>query len=193
MARYIAPKIVRYVGNSGVGDLVEGVAPPARVEYLTALQNATLGLLTTPYAVPIVCRDFGDGAGTSLPDLHAAPMVLAPATRAFVPFFSRSIDVGSTGTQVDAASYTYDEADPFNADYAVPVASPFSQGTDAYPMTDQTAGVYGDSEEVETPADATNRAHRVLTSFQARLVRFLVTRCQGFSGVPFQTPNMDTM
>jgi hypothetical protein len=194
MARYIAPKIATYVDDGGApGDLAVGPAPAARTEFLTALNAATLDLLTTPYAVPILCHDFGDGVATSNPDYHAAPMVVAPATRAFVPFFARSIGIPSTGTPLPSGSFTFDEADPFNAAFVVPVDPPFAEGADVFPMTSLVAGVYGASEEVTTPVAATDRAHILIAGFQAHLVRVLVTSCQGFSGVPFQVANLDTI
>jgi len=167
--------------------LIGEAAPPARMEYLTAINNAVLSGLTTPYAAVAFFNWYSDG--DPLPEWSACPQVFAPATRAFVFHYGRSVSEFSSGALDPCESFSFDDSATFDPNKTVSVEAPFAEGADAWPMTKLVAGVYADANET-VGATPSSHAHAVTESRDSRLVRMLAKKTITASGVPFQSSNL---
>lgn len=149
MAR-IAPVVLNWKGLSTTVDLVAGVTPAPKLEYLTALNTRIQGACCGPYAhTGLAC--FLELAGNKV----LTQQMVNVATKALRPLVSRSST--RDGDAPDTTSIFAASSGASSPDEIV-LPSPFAAGSDGFPPDSGGVDVVGGAATFNaTPASAMDR------------------------------------
>lgn len=191
----IRPVIARLV-DIDLQPLIRGETPPARLEYLTALNERLLGLACTPYAVTALLGDYrvkraswdGDSGGRWL-----VAQRIACGARSMRPRLTVAAEGGSGGESAPASIYS--ESSGGTASDEILIASTVGGGR---ALTQMTLGgvvlaVDGADSWEPAPAAAQDRLVELTPRLAPATERFELEEIEGFAGEVRLVPDLSVI
>lgn len=157
--------------------LITSAAPPARIEYLSALDRLGLVASVGAYGCPALQTNFYNASGT----YWRWRYVVSPATRRMRGIWTRSLNEdGSAATTTEA----FNDESGAGGSNRIDIPAP-GTGTEVYdPMDPFPAIAWGALNDEATPSGPLNRLHEVVESRSAGVEVFEARYAVGFTGYP---------
>lgn len=150
--RIVVP-IVNWRGLNASSKLCRGITPPARLEYLAALNSRITGACCGPYASPA----FGAFLERAQVDSIRGAVRVNVATRAMRPFVVRGVSLDLKTATADDTSIFADSSGAASSDEIL-VLSPYDSGSEQWPPDyGETQTVKGALVDQPTPSAAQER------------------------------------
>jgi hypothetical protein len=156
-------------------DMVTEAAPPARIEYLAALDALGLAACIDPYAIPALHFDPSQAQGTYW-NWH---QVISPGVRAMRPVVTRSPDTSGSSTLSDTELWSVASGSAAADTVLVEGAA---GGSETFPPTPQAQVVVGSAYYDASPTAASLRMFELTEDREPYVERFWGRRCVGASG-----------
>jgi len=178
------PRIVSWAGALEDVDLVQGVTPAARLEYLYALLDRITAACTCPYAIPGLASDMRServvGVVVNIATQYLRPLVVAATT-------------DESGSPDDVSVWAEADAGGASDELLIPVDG--GSGAHVWPPYVGVVSVMQGAEVVEaSPAAPMDRLAAVTAQLAAASVEvFRVTNAEGFSVWPFLVDDLSAL